>query len=141
MIADPYTTQEEILTLLRTIPHVVVFRGGVPDAKAIPLTPTGKIAPHLEVSFAGLTEPAKGTNGTTGAADDSFLQKFSVHGIAGDPDAAAQVLSLATKKLFGFQPALCAEIRPDFFAGIGEISSLSQPTRYSAVQALRYLIL
>jgi hypothetical protein len=141
MTINPYPSQQEILALLRTIPNLQVFEGRVPDGVSLAMTPKGKILPFLEVSFAGLTEPPKGTNGITGPQDDSFVQKFSVHGVGSDDDAARQAHSLAWLKLIGFSPTGCAQVCADFFAGIGQISSLSQPTRYSAVQAYKYLIL
>lgn len=140
MTIDPYVSQQEILTYFRTLSHVLVFEGGVPDGEALPMTPSGKIAPHLVVNFAGLTEPPKGTNGIVGATYDSFLQGFSTHAIGGDDDAARQVHSIAWKKILGFTPVGCGEIRPAFFAGVGQISSLGQPTRFSAVQSYKYLI-
>lgn len=140
MTINPFPSQQEIITLLKTIPNILVFEGSVPDGTSIPLTPTGKIKPHLVVNFAGLTEPPKKTNGITGAADDSFTQGFSTHAIAGDDNAARQVHSLGLQVLLGFMPTHCGEVRPAFFAGMGQISSLSQPTRYSAVQSYKYLI-
>jgi hypothetical protein len=139
MTVNPYTSQQEILALFRTIPFIEVFEGSVPDGEAIPMSGT-KIKPHLVVNFAGLTEPSKKTNGITGAADDSFLQGFSTHAIAGDDDAARQLNGLALAKALGFSPTHCGEVRPAFFAGVGQISSLGQPTRLSAVQSYRYLI-
>jgi hypothetical protein len=140
MTINPYTSQQEILVLLRTIPNLPIFEGSVPDGEAIPMTPKGKIAPHLVVNFAGLTEPPRKVNGIAGAEFDSFIQGFSTHAIGGDDDAARQAHSLGWLKLLGFQPVACAQIRPAFFAGVGEISSLGQPTRYSAVQSYKYLI-
>jgi hypothetical protein len=139
MTVNPYTSQQEILARFRTIPFIEVFEGSVPDGEAIPMVGT-KIKPHLVVNFAGLTEPSKKTNGITGAADDSFLQGFSTHAIAGDDDAARQLNGLALAKALGFSPTHCGEVRPAFFAGVGQISSLGQPTRLSAVQSYRYLI-
>lgn len=141
MTINPYTSQLEIIALLGTIPKLPVFSGRVPDEVAIPMTPSGKVAPHLIISFAGLTQAPKGSNGITGPQDDSFVQKFAIHGVGGDDDAARQAHSLAWLQLIGFTPTGCAQINADFFAGIGQISSLSQPTRYSAVQAYKYLVL
>lgn len=139
MTINPYTSKQEILARFKTIPFIVVFEGSVPDGESIPMSGT-KIKPHLVISWAGVTEPSKGTNGITGAGDDSFLQGFSTHAIAGDADAAEQLSSLALSKALGFSPLHCGEVRPAFFAGVGQISSLSQPTRFSAVQSYRYLI-
>jgi hypothetical protein len=140
MTVNPFPIQQEILTLLRTITNVLVYEGSVPDGTAIPMDANGKIKPHIVVNFAGLTDPPKRVNGITGATDDSFMQSFSTHAIAGDDNAARQVHSLGWLKLLGYCPVKCGEIRPAFFAGVGEISSLGQPTRFSAVQSYKFLI-
>jgi len=140
MTVNPFLSQEEILAELRTIPNILIFEGNVPDGVSIPLTPSGKVKPHLVVNFAGLVDPPTKVNGITGAANDSFQQMFSTHGIASDDNASRQVHSLAWAKILGFVPAGCGEIRPAFFAGVGQISSLGQPTRFSAVQSYKYLI-
>lgn len=139
MTLNPYTSQQEILARFRTLPaHIEVFEGSVPDGEAIPMTGS-KIAPHLVVNFAGLTRPAKKVNGIQGAQWDSFIQGFSTHAIAGDDDAARQLHSLAWGIIIGFEASHCGEVAPAFFAGVGEISTLGQPTRFSAVQSYRYL--
>lgn len=140
MTVNPYPVRKEIIARVETIPNITVLTGGVPDPTSMPMDAQGRIQPHVVLAFAGLSEPHANVNGITGAADDSFTQGFSTHAIAGDDDAAAQVHSLVLQKLLGFTPAGCGEIRPAFFAGIGQISSLSQPTRYSAVQSYKFLI-
>lgn len=140
MTVNPFTSQQEILAVFRTIPNLLVFEGEVPDGTSLPLDANGKIKPHLVINFTGLVDPSPKVNGITGAADDSFLQMFSTHAIAGDDNAARQVHSLGWTKVLGFVPASCGEIRPAFFGGVGQISSMGQPTRFSAVQAYKYLI-
>jgi len=140
MTVNPYATQQEVLAFLRTLPFLEVFEGSVPDGEAIPKDANGKIKPHLVVNFAGLTDPPKRHNGIMGAKYDSFQQGFSTHAIAGDDDAARQVHNQALRKLLGFEPFGCGEIRPAFFAGVGEISTLGQPTRFSAVQSFKFLM-
>jgi hypothetical protein len=143
-VIDPYARQKEIEARFKAaLPsHLIpyVFTGSVPDGKAIPLYPDGKVRPHFVINFAGITEPNAKVNGITGAQDDSFMQGFQTHGIGADDDAARQVNSLGLGAILGFQPTGCGQIRPAFFAGVGEISSLSSPTRYSAVQAYRFLM-
>lgn len=140
MTVNPYTTQQAVLAHLRTLPFLEVFEGSVPDGEAIPKDANGKIKPHVVVNFAGLTDPPKRHNGIMGAKYDSFQQGFSTHAIAGDDDAARQVHNAVLRKLLGFEPFGCGEIRPAFFAGVGEISTLGQPTRFSAVQAFKFLM-
>jgi hypothetical protein len=142
MTVNPYISQQEVLAKFRaTLPDFLeVFEGSVPDGEAIPLDANGKIKPHLVVNWAGLTNPPKRVNGIQGAREDSFLQGFSTHAIAGDDDAARQVHSMGWDAILGFEPLHCGEVSPAFFAGVGLISTLSQPTRFSAVQSYRYLI-
>lgn len=140
MTVNPYLAEQEILAKFRTIPHIEVFEGNVPDGDAIPMTADGRVKPHLVVDFAGLIRPPKRYNGIMGATLDSYLQSLSTHAIAGDQDAARQLNSIALMTILGFQPGNCGEVAPQFFAGVGQISSLSQPTRFSAVQSYRYLI-
>lgn len=139
MTVNPFLSQQQILARFRLLTTIPIFEGNVPDGEAIPMTGT-KIKPHLVINFAGLTDPPKRVNGITGAADDSFMQTFSTHAIAGDDNAARAVHSIGWGQILGFIPDHCGEIRPAFFAGVGEISSLSQPTRFSAVQSYKYLI-
>ena len=139
MTINQYATQQEILTFLRTLPFQF-FEGSVPDGEAIPKDAFGKIKPHVAVNFAGLVDPPKKHNGIEGAQRDSFIQQFSTHSVASDDDAARQVNNAVLRKLLGFTPFGCGEIRPAFFAGMGQISSLGQPTRFSAVQAFRFLM-
>lgn len=142
MTVNPYISQQEIVAHFKANlpPFLELHEGSVPDGEAIPLDANGKIKPHLVINFAGLTKPAKKVNGIQGAQFDSFLQGFSTHGIAGDDDAARQVHSIAWGIILGFEPVNCGEVSPAFFAGVGMISTLSQPTRFSAVQSYRYLI-
>lgn len=142
MTIDPYISQQQILAHYRsTLPNFIeVFEGGVPDGEAIPMDTNAKIKPHLVVAFAGLTKPPKRVNGIIGATEDSFIQGFSTYAIAGDDDAARQLHSVAWGKIIGFEPTNCGEVGPAFFAGIGMISTLGQPTRFSATQSYRYLI-
>lgn len=142
MTVNPYPSQQEILAHYRaTLPSfITVFEGGVPDNAAIPMDANGKIKPHLVVAFAGLTRPPKRVNGIIGATEDSFVQGFSTYAIAGDDDAARQLHNVAWGTIIGFEPVNCGEVQPAFFAGIGEISTLGQPSRYSATQSYRYLI-
>lgn len=140
MTVNPFPAQQQIITQLRTIPNIVVYDGEVPDSASMPLDANGKIKPHLIVNFTGLLEPPSKVNGITGAANDSFEQMLSTHAIASDYNASRQVHSLAWGKLLGYVPTGCGEIRPAFFAGAGQISSLGQPTRFASVQSYRFLI-
>ena len=138
---DPSAAIDEILAKAKELTTVDIFEAGVPDNYSPPFIPgTNQIKPYIILNFAGLTEPAKGVNGITGATEDSFQQGFTSHSVASTPSTARKVNSLMLRKLVGFTPANCGEIRPAFFGGIGESSTLSDPSRYSAAQSYRMLV-
>ena len=137
---DPSATVDEILAKARELTTLEIFEGGVPDGWSAPLIPgSTQIKPYVIIDFAGITQSQKG-QGITGAADDSYEEGFSTHCVASTKDTARRVNSMVLQKLLGFTPAHCGEIRPAFFGGIGESSTLSDPSRYSAAQAYRLLL-
>lgn len=137
---DPSATIDEILAKARELTTLEIFEGGVPDNWQAPLIPgSTQIKPYVILDFAGITQSQKG-QGITGAAADSFEAGFSSHSVASTKDTARRVNSLVLRKLLGFIPEYCGEIRPAFFGGIGESSTLSDPSRYSAAQAYRLLL-
>lgn len=136
---DPDLYAAEILAKAKELATVDIFEGGVPDAWKPTLLPnSSQIKPYVIIDFAGLTDSHVG-NGITGAADDSFLQQFSTHSVASTRNTARQTNNLILRKLLGFQPTNCGEVRPAFFGGIGESSSLSDPSRYSAAQSFKFI--
>lgn len=137
---DPSATIDEILAKAREMTTLTIFEGGVPDGYTHELIPgSNQIKPYVIMDFAGITQSQKG-QGITGAADDSYDEGFSSHSVASTKDTARRVNSMVLRKLLGFTPTYCGEIRPAFFGGIGESSNLSDPSRYSAAQAYRLLL-
>jgi hypothetical protein len=99
-----------------------------------------QIRPYIVVDFTGITEAPNGNQGIVGADLDGYLQQFSTHSVASTKASARAVNAAVLKKLLGFEPTNCGEIRPAFFAGMGESSTLADPARYSAAQAFRFIM-
>lgn len=138
---DPNRTITEIMARAKTLTGVDVFEGGVPDGWSPSMVPgTSQIRPYVVLDFTGITEAPNGNQGIAGADLDGYLQQFSSHSVASTKASARATNSVVLKKLLGFEPTNCGEIRPAFFAGIGESSTLADPARYSAAQAYRFIL-
>jgi hypothetical protein len=138
-VIDPDLYATQIMARLNELTTLDFFEGGVPDGWKPAMIPgSTQIKPYVIVSFAGLTDSHTG-KGITGAADDSFNQQFSTHSVGSTVNTARKVNNMVLRKLLGFVPTNCGEITPAFFGGIGENSSLSDPSRYSAAQAYKFI--
>lgn len=138
---DPNTTINQIMAKARELTTVDVFEGGVPDGFKPAIIPgSSQMRPYIILDFTGITEAPNGNQGIGGADLDGYLQQFSTHSVASTKDSARAVNSVILRKLLGFEPTNCGEIRPAFFAGIGENSTLADPARYSAAQAYRFIM-
>jgi phage gp37-like protein len=133
--------QDEIVALLREIPHVDVYEGQMDDeAFTALLTDSNSIKPFITVSFGGLINPTQRNKGIVGARKDSQDTTFVVRTVASSDRTSRQVLQLVLDKLVGYSPSGCGEITSALFGGTGQVSSLGNPTRFAAVQALRVLV-
>lgn len=133
--------QDEIVTLLKTIPNVDFFRGNFSDEGLAQLIANSDaIKPFVTVSFGGKIKPRSGTNGITGAKNASYIVTLVVRAIGSLERQSEQVLELVENKLIGYMPVNCGEIEHALYGGTGQISSLGNPTRYSSVQAYNLLI-
>lgn len=132
-------SQDEIIALLKTIPNITVHDDELPD-EVIPQTLPGTdmIRPFLTVSFGGLVEAPRRVNGIAGADKDTGETTIVIQGVASTPRSAKDVVEAARKRLVGFKPINCGEIRFALFGGTGKLSHLGNPTRYASNQSLRY---
>jgi hypothetical protein len=132
-------SQDEILALVKTIPHIGVYDDELPD-EVIPETIPGtdQIRPFVTISFGGLVEAPRRVNGIAGADKDTGETTIVIQGVGSTPRAAKAVVELVRKKLVGYKPANCGEIRFALFGGTGKLSHLGNPTRYGSNQSLRY---
>lgn len=130
----------EILAKAAELTTVDIFEGDIPDGYQPPLIPnSSQIRPYVVINFAGLTDTISHGKGITGAADDAYGQQFTTHAVASTQETARETSNAILKKLLGFEPTNAGEITPAFFGGIGENSSLSDPSRYSAAQAYKFI--
>jgi hypothetical protein len=133
--------QQEILAQLNSIPNIDVYGGMVDDGKLQGLIANAnQIRPFIAVSWGALTKPHTQTNGIAGAALDSHSTNFIVHAVASTDDTSQRVWQLAWNKLIGFVPTNCGEINAALFGGVGEVSVMGNPTRYSATQAYTFVV-
>lgn len=132
-------SQQQIIALLKTIPNVPIHDDELPDEVPVTLIPgSDMIQPFVTVSFGGLVEAPRRINGIAGAARDTGESTIVLQAVASTPATARLVLDKARKKLVGFQPTGCGEIRNALFGGTGKLSHLGNPTRYASNQSLRF---
>lgn len=134
-----HESQNEILALLRTIPHITVHDDEVADEVVVSLIPgSDQIQPFATVSFGGMVEAPQRLNGIAGAAKDTGESTIVVQGVGSTAGSARKVVDAVRKKLIGFKPVNCGEIRNAHFGGTGKLSHLGNPTRFASNQSFRF---
>jgi hypothetical protein len=135
-IADWFAAQDAIEAQLRSAPtlsKVDIFTGDMPDGYQY-------TRPYLVVSFLGEAGLQR-HQGITGAQDDSVKGQFTTSSVAESDRDARRLSQIVRGVLVGFVPnQQCGQVEPAFFAGVGTISELSTPTRYSADQAYQITV-
>lgn len=132
--------QDQIVALLKTIPHVDIHRGHLSDEEfAVLVEGSDQIKPFITVSFGGNIKARTSVRGIVGAVANGKIATIVVRAVASTDRTSMQVLELADQKLLGFTPTGCGEIDHELFGGVGLVSSLGNPTRYSAVQSYSFL--
>lgn len=135
-----YTTQQEILTLLGTIPNVLMFEDEAADEVIIDMIPgSDQIKPFFTVSFGGLQEAVSNNRGIVGAKADGNEATIVIQCVGSTKDTSRQVHDLIWNKLIGYVPTNCGEIRAALYAGPGKVSSLGNPTRFASMQSFRFV--
>jgi hypothetical protein len=135
------SAQQEIDAQLGVIPNVDLYSGYVDDNKLQALiADANQIKPFIALSYGALTKPHTKINGIAGAARDSHNATVIVHCVGNSVDTAQQVWQLVWNKLIGFIPTNCGEIDAALFGGVGEVSVMGNPTRYSATQAYAFVV-
>jgi len=134
-----YESQQEIVTLLKTIPNIPIHEDELPDEIPVTMSPgTDMIQPFITVSFGGEVEAPRRINGIVGARHDTAESTIVLQAVASTPATARLVLQRARNKLLGYKPTGCGEIRNALFGGTGKLSHLGNPTRYASNQSLRF---
>lgn len=135
-----YSTQQDILTLLGTIPNVQMFEDEAADEVVIEMIPgSDQIKPFFTVSFGGLQEAVSRNRGIVGAKSDGNEATIVIQGVGSTKDTARQVHQLVWDKLIGYVPTNCGEIRAALYGGTGKVSSLGNPSRFAAMQSYRFV--
>lgn len=132
--------QDEIVARLRTLQHVDVHEGHLSDEEfAVLLEGSDQIKPFITVSFGGNIKARTSVRGITGAVANGKIGTIVIRAVASTDRTSRQVLELADTKILGFSPTACGEIDHELFGGVGLVSALGNPTRYSAVQSYSFL--
>lgn len=135
------SVQDEIVDVLKTIPHVDFYEGNIDDeAFATLLVDSDSLKPFVTIQFGGMVDPRRRVNGITGAKAHSHDVTIVVRCIASTDRNSRQVWQLVWDKLIGYVPVNCGEIRAALYGGTGQVSSLGNPTRYATVQAFTLLV-
>lgn len=135
------SAQAEILGVLETIPNVDIYPGIVSDGQLQALiADANQIKPFIAVSFGALIKPHTRINGIAGAARDSHTATFILHNVASTDGTSQKVWQASWNKVIGYVPVNCGEIDAALFGGVGEVSVMGNPTRYSATQAYSFTV-
>lgn len=130
--------QDEIEALLKTIPNVKTYRGHTDDEALLEMDASAdKIKPFNTISFGGLVEPGRSVNGIVGAKMDTHMVSIVVRSVANTDRDSQRLWQRVWDLLIGYKPQNCGEINAALYGGVGEISSLGNPTRYAAVQSYK----
>lgn len=133
--------QDEIVDVLKTIPHVDIHEGNISDEDFATLVANSDaLRPFITIQFGGMIDPRRRVNGITGAKAHSHDVTIVVRCVGSTDRISRQVWQLVWDKLIGYMPVNCGEIRAALYGGTGQVSSLGNPTRYAAVQAFTLLV-
>lgn len=135
------SVQDEIVGVLKTIPHVDIHEGNFSDEDFATLVANSDaLKPFVTIQFGGMIDPRRRINGITGAKAHSHDVTIVVRCVGSTDRISRQVWQLVWDKLIGYVPVNCGEIRAALYGGTGQVSSLGNPTRYAAVQAFALLV-
>lgn len=133
--------QDEIVALLKTIPNVKTYQGNTDDEALIEMDASAdKMRPFNTISFGGLVDPGRSMNGITGARYNTNMVTIVVRSVANSDRDSQRLWQKVWDLLIGYVPQNCSEIDAALYGGVGEISSLGNPTRYAAVQSYRFYL-
>lgn len=133
--------QDEIVALLKTIPNVKTYQGHTDDEVLIEVDSSAdKIKPFNTISFGGMVDPGRNINGITGAKQDTHMVSIVVRSVANSDRDSQRLWQRVWNLLIGYRPQNSGEINAALYGGVGEISSLGNPTRYAAVQSYKFYI-
>lgn len=133
--------QDEIVAILKTIPNVDTYRGRTDDESIIKIDASAdKLKPYITVSFGGFVDPGRRMNGIVGAAYDTHVVTIVVRCVANSDRDSQRLWQKVWDLLIGYTPNGCGEINAALYGGVGEISSLGNPTRFAAVQAFKVYV-
>lgn len=129
---------DEILALIKSIPHVKVFEANH-DENDLTLVGDGNtFTPYIVVSFSGSAATPKRSHAISGARDSGERVAVVVRVVASSGGITRSVMKSVKKKLLGFKPTGCGELKNAFYFSSGLTSNLGTPSRNTAVQSFEF---
>src|SRR5690606_27734896 len=92
------------------------------------------------ISFGGLVDPGQSINGIVGAKHNTHMVSIVVRSVANTDRDSQRLWQRVWDLLIGYTPKGAGEITAALYGGVGEISSLGNPTRYAAVQSFKFYL-
>lgn len=135
------SVQDEIVALLRTIPNTNTYQGRVSDEAIVKMDASAdKMKPYNTISFGGFVDPGQRMNGIVGARQDTHMATIVVRSVANTDRDSQRLWQKVWDLLIGYEPKGAGQITAALYGGVGEISSLGNPTRFATVQAFKVYI-
>lgn len=131
MAADGLFERRATLTRLKTLAGGRVWQGSIDDDVQIPRDSAGKVLPYIVVNFGAPVRSTRDRQIATGEKGQPHILPVNIACIAGDYDAAQEVMSAALNLLLDWAPSETADaFEAKGGYGTRRASTESSPTRY-----------
>lgn len=129
---------DEIFALVKSIPHVKVFESNHDEDELTKIESGNTFTPYIVVSFSGSAATPRRSHAITGARDSGERVAVVVRVVASSNAIARSVLKSVKRKLLGFKPTGCGELKNAFYFSSGLTSNLGTPSRNTQVQSFEF---
>lgn len=129
---------DEIFALVKSIPHVKVYEANHDEDELTKIESGNTFTPYIVVSFSGSAATPRRSHAITGARDSGERVAVVVRVVASSNSIARSVLKSVKRKLLGFKPTGCGELKNAFYFSSGLTSNLGTPSRNTQVQSFEF---
>ena len=129
---------DEIFALVKSIPHVKVYEANHDEDELTKIESGNTFTPYIVVSFSGSAATPRRSHAITGARDSGERVAVVVRVVALSNSIARSVLKSVKRKLLGFKPTGCGELKNAFYFSSGLTSNLGTPSRNTQVQSFEF---
>ena len=126
---------DEILALLRTVPHVEVYEGLVDEESVIEIGPGGSFKPYVIATFSGTSKMPRRYRSIAGAKHSGEKVSIVVRCVAPSQTIGREVRKYVHNLLIGYAPKGCSEIDRALYYSTGANDTKGSPTRFSEIQS------